>query len=107
MKVDIEEVLKHYNRRREINKQPLEDISFYYNGVKLTILEELINKWRFTGLNNVDFILQEIDPTSIIEENIEQLESTLDLFEKGDIYLSEEEVTKIFELLNTLSLIND
>jgi len=57
MKVKISEILELDARRREINKVDLKDIQFLDdNGNVVKINPELVEKFRFIGLNNTDFI---------------------------------------------------
>ena len=43
----------------EINKLNLTDIEFYENGKKIEIKEKAVADWKYTGLNNIDFIMSE------------------------------------------------
>lgn len=56
MKINIEEIHQMLARRREINSVRLEDIEWYENGVKLSIDKQLIDRYRFIGMTNMDFI---------------------------------------------------
>jgi hypothetical protein len=57
MRVDVE-YAKHLRAElKKINAVPLDEIEWYENGKKLEIEKDLIEEWKFTGLNNVDFIL--------------------------------------------------
>lgn len=57
MRVDISEFEKMLNYRNEINKCDLSEIEVYgKDGKKIEITNEMIDEWRFIGLNNTDFI---------------------------------------------------
>ena len=56
MKVNIEDIRKNIEFRKEINSVELTDIDFYENGKKIEVSEKVIDDFRFTGLNNIDFI---------------------------------------------------
>jgi hypothetical protein len=56
IEINIEEVMALQNRRREINSTPLKEIIFKKDGHPINIPPELLEEFRFTGLNNVDFI---------------------------------------------------
>jgi len=56
MKVDIEKLHDAKALINSINSAGIEEIEFYENGEKLYFSAELIEKWRFIGLNNTDFI---------------------------------------------------
>lgn len=60
MKVDINEVIAMFKRRREINSVPLENIIWMDGDKVLEVPREWIDRYKFTGLNNVDFIDMEI-----------------------------------------------
>lgn len=56
--VEISEIEEISKRLREINSHPLDKIAFLdKDGKPIVIEEELIKKFKFTGLNNVDFVL--------------------------------------------------
>ncbi len=57
MKLDIEEIIKIQKTLDEINKVELDEIEFYENGKKLNISKEYIKDWKYTGLDNKNFIL--------------------------------------------------
>jgi hypothetical protein len=57
MKVKISEILELKRRMIDINMEILEDIEFLDdNGNKLEIDKNIIDEFKFTGLNNMDFI---------------------------------------------------
>jgi hypothetical protein len=56
MIVSIEEILELRERLREINALPLDDITFIENGEELEIDKTIVADFKFTGLNNCDFI---------------------------------------------------
>lgn len=57
MRIDIEDVLVNVSQRMIWNQQSLSDLEFYKDGNKVTIPEEEIEEFIFTGLNNVDFVV--------------------------------------------------
>lgn len=57
MEITIKEILYLKNRLREINSIPIEDITFIdEHNQTLQIDDEILNEWKYTGLNNSDFI---------------------------------------------------
>ncbi len=56
MRVDIEKVREMQEYRRKINEQELKDIEWYEKGKKIGHSSEEIEEFKFTGLNNIDFI---------------------------------------------------
>ena len=54
--IAIEEVQQLQDRRREINRPLLKDITWTKNGKPLKFPKEVIQEFEFTGLNNIDFI---------------------------------------------------
>jgi len=56
MKVNIEEIIGMKKRRADINEANLEDIEWYKDGEKISIDEKTLKDYRFTGLNNTNFI---------------------------------------------------
>lgn len=56
MQIDINEVIRHIEWRKGINSIPLEKIEWIKDGQKIQISQEVIDNWKFTGLNNIDFI---------------------------------------------------
>lgn len=56
MQVAVEYIKWLQEERAKINRVPLEEIEFFENGMKLDIPKEIIEKFDFTGLNNIDFI---------------------------------------------------
>ncbi len=57
MEVAVEYIKWLQQERAKINSMALEDITFLENGTKLDMPKELIKKFAFAGLNNIDFIL--------------------------------------------------
>ena len=53
MKVSIEEVNKNFAFRNKINACDLKDLVIIHNGKEEKIPEEVIEKWRYIGLNNM------------------------------------------------------
>ena len=58
-RVSMEEVKYLKSRLAEINCIPLENIEWVSFGKTQEFPEEIINDFKFTGLNNVDFVLTE------------------------------------------------
>ena len=54
--IAIEYIQWLQEERRKINLAELDKIDFFKDGMKLDIPKEVIDKFEFTGLNNVDFI---------------------------------------------------
>lgn len=56
MKLNIEDILAAQTRRNQINKMDIKDIEWYLDGEKVTVSDETLEEWRFTGLSNTDFV---------------------------------------------------
>lgn len=56
MRIDINEVKRLQERRREINAIPLGDIVWVDGERVIEISPKVLREWIFTGLSNVDFI---------------------------------------------------
>lgn len=56
MRVDIERLHELKAELNKINRADIEALEFYEEGKKINVPLELIQKWRFIGLNNVEFI---------------------------------------------------
>ena len=54
--VHVEHIKEMQKQRERINNPMLDRIDFYENGKLLHIDKRLIDKFIFTGLNNIDFI---------------------------------------------------
>lgn len=69
MKINIEEILELQDRRAKINNALLSEIEFYENGIKIEIDPEVLEEWKFIGLNNTDFIIMDAykNKTTIFE----------------------------------------
>ncbi len=57
MKINIEDVQVHAEERAKWNRVDLSDVEFYSDGKLVNIPKDELDKWDFTGLHNVDFIL--------------------------------------------------
>lgn len=71
MKVDITILRMVMEYIRKINNTPLEDLEFYENGERVNIDKELLNEFKFTGLNSshiINFYDHEEDDEKIKEE---------------------------------------
>ena len=60
MRVDIETVIRLHEELNKIKAVKLEDIEFYKNNELIKVDSRVIEEFRFTGLNNVLFIVDEI-----------------------------------------------
>ena len=60
MRVDLEHVRKLYEERMKINKLNFEDIEWYENGERVEVSPKIIKDFKFTGLNNTDFVTMNI-----------------------------------------------
>jgi len=56
MKLNIEDILDAQSTRNQINLLDIKDIEWYLDGEKITISDETLEEWRFTGLSNTDFV---------------------------------------------------
>jgi len=56
MKVSIERVLELKHELHLINEELLCDIEWTRKGLPLEVLDSDLDDWRFTGLNNTDFV---------------------------------------------------
>jgi len=56
MKINIEEILDAQSTRNQINRLDIKEIEWYLDGEKVTISDETLEEWRFTGLSNTDFV---------------------------------------------------
>ncbi len=56
-KISIEFIKRLHRHRSLINSEDLENIEFYEKGKKVDIDPKLIEEFKFTGLNNIDFIV--------------------------------------------------
>ncbi len=65
--IQIEEIKKLKKRLLEINNLNLLDIIFTENGNPVEINENVLNEFKFTGLNNTDFIDSEFYKQKDIE----------------------------------------
>lgn len=57
--IAIEEIQELQKRRLEINKLDINDIVFTEKGQPLVVNEKILEDFKFTGLNNTDFITSE------------------------------------------------
>lgn len=54
--IDIDDVLIMQRIRKRINKPNLSDIVWVRNGKEISVPKGLVDKWRWCGLSNCDFI---------------------------------------------------
>ena len=57
LQVPIEYIEWLENERQKINRVDLNNIEFTENGVKVDIPAKRVKRFKFVGLNNIDFIL--------------------------------------------------
>ena len=55
-KVAVEDVLRIQEERAAINRLNFDEIVWVFKGRPVDIPKEIIDRWDFTGLNNVDFV---------------------------------------------------
>jgi len=53
----VEDVISNANERAGFNAPALMDIVFHYDGRVITVPEEELSEWRFSGLSNADCIV--------------------------------------------------
>ncbi len=56
MKIDLDEFFQMVKYLAEINKKEVEDLEFTRHGKKVSYDTTMLEDWKFTGLNNTDFI---------------------------------------------------
>ncbi|CAB3784680.1 hypothetical protein [Pararobbsia alpina] len=56
MKIDVDEAIATIQEWRALNKPELADMQFVRNGEPVVIDPEIVEEFRFIGLNNTDFI---------------------------------------------------
>jgi len=56
MIIDIREVERLEERRRQINSIPLEDIVWVKDGEPVPVTTEQLEHFKYTGLNNINFV---------------------------------------------------
>lgn len=56
MEIAVEYVRWLQEERAKINRADLETITFFENGRKLDICQDVFDDFAFVGLNNIDFI---------------------------------------------------
>lgn len=56
MRIDVEEIRKIDERRRQINALNIYDIEWYENGVRLNYTKEQLDEWKYIGLCNTSFV---------------------------------------------------
>ena len=59
MRIDCEKVRALKDALLEINLTPFDELEFYENGVKINIEKNIREDFKFTGLNNTDFVSTE------------------------------------------------
>ena len=67
-KVNIEYILEIERKRQEFNRMDLGKVNFFKDGKKVNISQEIIDEYKFTGLNNMDFITTGFYDTGLIKE---------------------------------------
>jgi hypothetical protein len=56
-KIDVQDVFNLANERGRMNRPELKDLEFINDGKICPIPNKVLEDWEFTGLSNVDFIL--------------------------------------------------
>lgn len=56
MRVDLEDFIKMVEFRKRINSVPLNEIELYQNGNRIFFDEKDVDEFRFTGLNNTNYL---------------------------------------------------
>jgi hypothetical protein len=56
MRIDIEKIRALREELRAFNRLPLDEVEFYENGKPMNIPPSIVEEFKFTGLNNADFI---------------------------------------------------
>jgi len=59
MEVNINRVLDILSELKEINDTKLDDIEWIKDGKVIPVTQEMIDEYKFIGLNNVGFITHE------------------------------------------------
>jgi hypothetical protein len=59
-RVDVEYVRFLKEELAAFNKLELSEIQFYEDNREVDISDEVLKEWQFTGLNNADFIVDDI-----------------------------------------------
>jgi tyrosine-protein phosphatase YwqE len=60
MRVDRERVEELKAELRKINKCKIEDLQIFENGKEVRPNPKLLESWKWTGLNNTDYILMDM-----------------------------------------------
>jgi hypothetical protein len=58
--IDVEYVRRLKEELAAFNKLDLNEIEFYENGSKIEIAATVLEEWKFVGLNNADFIMDDV-----------------------------------------------
>ena len=66
MKVDIEWIKFLRNELHKINIVDLSSITFLENGIPIEIKKEIIEEFKFAGLNNTTFIEMELYKKALV-----------------------------------------
>ena len=69
MEIAIEYIRFIQEERAKINRCPLEDITFFENGMAVGIPQKVVADFAFTGLNNIDFIWSDFYKEKRKQEN--------------------------------------
>jgi hypothetical protein len=56
IKINVEDIYRNQAQRRTWNVPRLEDIEFYKDGELVPVPKEVLEDWKFMGLNNEDFV---------------------------------------------------
>lgn len=56
MRIDVEKIIALKDELRAMNRIPLDQWELYENGERVEVAKEVIEEWKFMGLNNTDFV---------------------------------------------------
>ena len=60
MNFNIEDVAAHVRWRAKVNGADLRDLAFFRGGEEIPVSDKEIDDWRFTGLSNIDFVMERL-----------------------------------------------
>ncbi len=60
VKINIEDVKEIIKMRNKINRIPFDKIKWYKNGEQLNIPTIVATEFKYTGLNNTDFVAMNV-----------------------------------------------
>lgn len=68
--VDVEHLIQMKKEMNLINRVDLDNIEFYKDGHLIEIPKEILDEWKYIGLNNCDFITNGFYKEGVIREKI-------------------------------------